>query len=133
MNTRKSIAGLVLGLAILVPPAVYFSVSSAQVARSTTIQLAQDGVAGNVTTLLSAVGATGAGSAIQPVAANKVFQVSGTFVGTVHAEGSLDNTNWTSLGNLTAAGKIANTEPWKYIRGNVTAYTSGSITMKVGD
>jgi len=88
--------------------------------------------AGNSQTLLSAAAATGAGAAVACSAKDKVAHVFGTFVGTVHLEGSMDGTNYFTLGNLTAIGKIANSEPWKFIRGNVTAFTSGTITMLLG-
>ena len=100
--------------------------------KSSTLDTAQETISNEQTTLLDAVDATAAGDEIEISALNKVAQVFGTFVGTVHLQGSLDGTNWVSLGNLTAAGKISNTEPWKYVRGNVTAYTSGNISMILG-
>ena len=83
--------------------------------------------------LLKAVTATGAGGALVLGCANKVFQVTGTFVGTVAFEGSLDGTNYVSLATATAPGKYGNQEPWYWVRANVTAYTSGSITVVVGE
>ncbi len=97
-----------------------------------TIERSQDSIAGSSDTLLSAVGATGAGTAVTCNVRDKIAQVFGTFVGTVHLEGSMDGTNFITLGNLTVPGKIANSEPWKYVRGNVTAWTSGTITMLLG-
>lgn len=88
-----------------------------------------------VYTLLNAVTATGAGTAVTPIHngsshENLNVQISGTFVGTVAIEGSLDGTNWTALTSQTApyVGKVFD---FPYIRANVTAYTSGSITAKV--
>ncbi len=87
---------------------------------------------GTSAVLLSAVGATGAGSAATVNAPGKAraFVVTGTFVGTVAVQVSMDNTNWFTLGAaLTAPGIIESVGPWKYVRGNVTAYTSGAITL----
>jgi hypothetical protein len=100
--------------------------------KSSTLEAAQQTISSETATLLDALEETGAGDAVEMSALNKVAQVFGTFVGTVHLEGSNDNINWVSLGSLTAAGKIANTEPWRYIRGNVSAYTSGAISLILG-
>ncbi len=83
-------------------------------------------------TLLSAVTATGASLSVGTDSTKPAFiQVSGLTVGTVAAEGSLDNTNWATLGSaLTANGIITITNPPPYIRANVSAYTSGTITVK---
>lgn len=83
-------------------------------------------------TLLNAVAATGAGTAqavTDPTKA-RAFVVSGTFVGTVAIQVSMDNSTWFTLGAaLTAPGVAESTGPWKYVRGNVTAFTSGTITL----
>jgi hypothetical protein len=100
--------------------------------KSSTIDRNQQNADASVVALLTAAAATGAGTAKRCYAQKKAFQVFGTFVGTVAAEGSLDGTNWVSLGSLTAPGKIENEFPWTYIRGNVTAYTSGAINMNLG-
>ena len=88
-----------------------------------------------VYTLLSAVTATGAGSAVTPIHnggkhENLNVIIYGTFVGTVDIEGSLDGTNYVAITSKTApfAGKVAD---FPYVRANVTAYTSGSISAKV--
>lgn len=82
-------------------------------------------------TLLNAVAATGASASLSMNTTPQMAQVTGTFVATVHLEGSNDGTNWVSIGNVTAAGSIANTAAWAYVRGNVTAYTSGTVTMVI--
>jgi hypothetical protein len=87
---------------------------------------------GQTETLLDEAAATGASDAVELKTRSKTLQVFGTFVGTVHLEGSMDDTNYQSLGNVTAAGKISNDEPWKYVRANVSAYTSGAITAILG-
>jgi hypothetical protein len=84
-------------------------------------------------TLLSAVGATGASKAVQADAGQPAFlQVSGITTATVAFEGSLDGTNWSTIGTaLTANGIVTIANAPKYLRANVTAWTSGSITAKV--
>ncbi len=61
----------------------------------------------------------------------KNLQVSGTFTGAIDLEGSLDEENWLSLGQLTAAGKIANGEAWKYLRAHVSALEPGGDMLAV--
>lgn len=81
--------------------------------------------------LLAAVQATGASDWIDArTMREKTLQVTGTFVGTVQFQGSNDGgTTAVSLGtDVTAAGKIVNSEAWALVRANVSAYTSGSIT-----
>lgn len=58
----------------------------------------------------------------------KTLQVIGTFTANVDLEGSLDNTHWLSLGQVTASGKISNAEAWRYLRPKVTDYETGEIT-----
>lgn len=82
-------------------------------------------------TLLSAVGATGAGtaSAVVDPLKPRAFVVSGTFVATVKIQVSMDNSTWFDLSSQTAAAAVESTGPWKYVRGNVTAFTSGTVTL----
>jgi hypothetical protein len=84
-------------------------------------------------TLLNAVGATGASGAVQADAGQPAFlQVSGITTATVALEGSLDGSNWTTVGtDLTANGIVTVANAPKYLRANCTAYTSGTITAKV--
>jgi hypothetical protein len=84
-------------------------------------------------TLLSAVGATGTSKAVQADAGQPAFlQVSGITTATVAFEGSLDGTNWSTIGTaLTANGIVTIQNAPKYLRANVTAWTSGSITAKI--
>ena len=85
------------------------------------------------TTLLSAVTATGASRAVQCDAGAPAFlQVNGITTATVAFQGSLDGSNWYTLGSaLTADGIVTVTNAPKYLRANCTAYTSGTITAKV--
>lgn len=84
-------------------------------------------------TLLSAVTATGASSSVQVDGGQPVFfQVSGITSATVVFQGSIDGTNWSTLGSaLTADGLITVANCPKYIRANCTVYVSGTITAKV--
>ena len=84
-------------------------------------------------TLLSAVGATGASKAVQVDGGQPAFlQVSGITSATVVLQGSLDGTNWSTLGTaLTADGITTVANAPKYLRANCTVYVSGTITAKI--
>jgi len=84
-------------------------------------------------TLLSAVGATGASKAVQVDGGQPAFlQVSGITSATVVLQGSLDGTNWSTIGTaLTADGMITVANAPKYLRANCTVYASGTITAKI--
>jgi hypothetical protein len=84
-------------------------------------------------TLLNAVTATGASTSVQIDGGQPVFmQVSGVTSATVVLQGSLDGTNWSTLGTaLTADGMVTVTNAPKYVRANCTVYVSGTITAKV--
>lgn len=92
----------------------------------------------NIQTLLNAVVATGIGSAFNLSALPRYlggahsFEVSGTFVGSVDIEGSIDGGfTWHALSTFTDVGGLySNTGIYTHVRGNVTAWTSGSITLK---
>ena len=84
-------------------------------------------------TLLNAVTATGASTSVQIDGGQPVFmQVSGVTSATVVLQGSLDGTNWSTLGTaLTADGMVTVANAPKYVRANCTVYVSGTITAKV--
>ena len=84
-------------------------------------------------TLLNAVVATGASPAVQVDAGQPSFlQVSGITSATVALQGSLDGTNWATIGTaLTANGIITTANSPKYLRANCTVYVSGTITAKI--
>ena len=84
-------------------------------------------------TLLSAVGATGASKAVQVDGGQPAFlQVSGITSATVALQGSLDGTNWSTIGTaLTANGIITVANAPKYLRANCTVYVTGTITAKI--
>ena len=84
-------------------------------------------------TLLSAVVATGASKAVQVDGGQPAFlQVSGITSATVALQGSLDGTNWSTLGtSLTADGIVTVANAPKYLRANCTVYVTGTITAKI--
>jgi hypothetical protein len=84
-------------------------------------------------TLLNAVGAVGASTAVQADAGQPAFlQVSGITSATVALQGSLDGTNWSTIGTaLTANGIITVQNAPKYLRANCTVFVTGTITAKI--
>ena len=84
-------------------------------------------------TLLSAVTATGASTAVQADAGQPAFlQVSGITSATVALQGSLDGTTFATIGTaLTADGIITVANAPMYLRANCTVYVTGTITAKI--
>ena len=84
-------------------------------------------------TLLNAVGATGASTAVQVDTGQPAFlQVSGITSATVALQGSLDGTNWSTIGTaLTANGIVTVANAPKYLRANCTVFVTGTITAKI--
>jgi hypothetical protein len=84
-------------------------------------------------TLLNAVGATGESKAVQVDSGQPAFlQVSGITSATVALQGSLDGTNWSTIGTaLTANGIITVANSPKYLRANCTVFVTGTITAKI--
>jgi hypothetical protein len=84
-------------------------------------------------TLLNAVVATGASTAVQADAGQPAFfQVSGITSATVALQGSLDGSNWSTIGTaLTADGLVTVANAPKYLRANCTVYVTGTITAKI--
>jgi len=93
-------------------------------------------------TMQSAAAATGNGTVFDVSDfASLGMQISGTFVGTVTFECTVDNTNWVSLTMIsptngawsttaTAVGVwCASITGLRQVRARVSAYTSGSITV----
>ena len=83
-------------------------------------------------TLLSAVTATGASLAVGTDSNKPAFvQISGITSATVAVQGSVDGSTWSLIGTaLTADGLVTVANPPPYIRANVTAYVTGTITVK---
>lgn len=84
-------------------------------------------------TLQDAATATGAGTAwgpIQDVFAYQTIQVVVTGTATVQCQGSLDGTTYETLGSLTATGSCVTEGAWKYIRANISACSSCTVTAK---
>jgi hypothetical protein len=93
-------------------------------------------------TLQNAAAATGNGTVMNVDGFKAVYvQITGTFVGTVTFETSLDGTNWVATGGAAVAtGTLASapTAPGAWtittngvnlFRARVSAYTSGNITV----
>lgn len=96
-------------------------------------------------TLQNAAAAAVAGTAIDMKNESRLtIEVTGTFVGTVSFQGTIDDTSWFPVGLKTAADGAAVTSATavgafklpgdgpelSQFRANVTAYTSGTITVK---
>jgi hypothetical protein len=99
----------------------------------------------DTTVLQAAAAATGNGT-VFPMGGRQsaVFQVTGTFVGTVTWEGTVDGTNWggvavADLASTTRARALTTTAPaivlldgaggLQSVRARVSAWTSGTITV----
>ena len=81
--------------------------------------------------LLTAVGATGASKEFSPPIKDVTFIATITATATCTIQGSIDGTNWVTVGTaLTASGVVNASAPYKYLRANVTAFTSGTVTCK---
>ncbi len=99
---------------------------------SSTVERVLLSIQGKVTMLTLPSGvAIEDGTALAVFSLHKLFQITGITTATVHIDGSNDGTNWVSLGNVTANGKIANSEAWKYVRARISAWTSGTIVVKM--
>jgi hypothetical protein len=81
--------------------------------------------------LLDAAAATGAGTAVGVVGDHLGFYISITNTATVKIETSPDGSTWmdTSITAKTASGYFALDEAHRYVRANVTAFTSGTVTV----
>ena len=84
-------------------------------------------------TLLNAVTATGASTAVQVDPGQPAFlQVSGITSATVALRGSLDGVTYSTIGTaLTGDGIVTVANAPKYLRANCTVYVTGTITAKV--
>lgn len=85
-----------------------------------------------VQTILSGATGTGAGSAYPMHAMKVVLQVVGISTATVEIQVSLDGTNYETVATATADDIFYLEGPYKAIRANVTAYTSGTISVYMG-
>ena len=88
-------------------------------------------------TLLNAAAATGYGTTLDLTAIDSYLggtvslEVTGTFVATVAIEGTVDGVNWHALGTYTTPGMATISGMFHSLRANVTAYTSGDVTLVV--
>lgn len=98
-----------------------------------------DRVEGITYVALSAVVATGASQPFQPGNGMCSMQVKGITTATVKMEASNNGVDYIAVGELTsgasgvagltADGMLTLYRPYKYVRANVTAWTSGTITV----
>jgi len=86
-------------------------------------------------TLLDGVAVQGAGTAVEALNYDKFqAQVAGITTATVKIEGTVDGTNYADIsgGGKSADGIFSLIQGLYYaVRANVTAYTSGTITVKL--
>ncbi len=83
-------------------------------------------------TLLNAVVATGASREVSPTNNQITFQATIAGTATITLQASLDGTNWSTIGTaLTASGIVSFDAPYKFVRANCTAWTSGATTCKI--
>ena len=89
-------------------------------------------------TLLNGVTASGAGTGFDLSAVSgyphggHTVQVAGISGDTVKVQGTIDGATWHDIGTaFTSDGATTFGGTWKKIRGNVTIYGSGSITVKI--
>lgn len=83
-------------------------------------------------TLLDGVSAAGAGAGMSPFTqgiprGNASVSITISDTATVAVEAKIDGT-WTSLGSWSSTG-IASVPCWPEMRGNVTSYTAGTVTL----
>ena len=86
---------------------------------------------------VAAVVATGAGTVYSPTMENQTIQIDGITTATVVIQVSEDNSNWYIAKDAFDGTAVSHTSdainvvagPFRYIRANVTAWTSGAITV----
>lgn len=82
--------------------------------------------------LLNAVAAVGAGTVFpidEDVASKKILQAIITGTATVKLQGSLNNVDWVDVGTAVSVSGYQLVDVFPYMRGNVTAWTSGTVTL----
>lgn len=87
-------------------------------------------------TLMAAKAATGAGAStpVRMIRDKRTFQVTIIGTATVAIEGSNDGNNWVTLqSGVTSSSGFEDDAPWNYVRANVTSYTSGTVTVVMGE
>lgn len=91
----------------------------------------------NLPNLLTGATGTGAGTPVKSIAKDKAVQVDGITTATVQIQVSNDydpadgSGNWYTVQTVTADNHYQLESSAKYIRANVSAYTSGTITVTV--
>lgn len=86
-----------------------------------------------VTKLLDAVTVAGPGASVEMKSVKKTFHIIITATASVTVEVSNDNVSFVAIQPaVTATNILSSDDPWKYVRANVTAYTSGTVTVVMG-
>lgn len=83
---------------------------------------------GNKTTLLLAGNAVISGAAKLLTTQQKILQCvipAGFSAVTAKVQGSNDGASWVDMQSFTASGQVVNTDPFRMVRGNITALTGG--------
>ena len=86
---------------------------------------------GTVRPLHVAAAATGASDSVRTVGINKGFQIIISNTATVDIQISNDNTNWKTIYTSTASEFVENSTPCRWVRTNITSYTSGTVDTNV--
>ncbi|MCK5432152.1 MAG: hypothetical protein KAJ03_05375 [Gammaproteobacteria bacterium] len=87
----------------------------------------------SVVKLLDAVGATGAGTSFKVPRKTQMGDISVQYIisatATAALEVSNDNVNWFAINSETASAMTDAAGSFIWMRGNVTAWTSGTVTL----
>lgn len=89
--------------------------------------------------LLNAVAAVGPGATFGSLSNStfydkpRIAQFVITGTATAKLEGSMDGTNWETIVSASASSAYADLPSFSSYRGNVTSWTSGTITLMLGN
>lgn len=90
----------------------------------------------SASTLMAAQNTTGAGPStpVRMIRDKRTFQVTITGTAVVALEGSNDGSNWVTLqSGISSSAGFEDDAPWNNVRANVTSYTSGTVTVVMGE
>jgi hypothetical protein len=93
-----------------------------------------------VSILLDNKASTGAGQVVEVDSEKTSFDVVITNIATVQIQASNNimaltdpaSVTWHTLATITTSGGYENYAPWRYWRANVSSYTSGTVTVRMG-
>jgi hypothetical protein len=87
---------------------------------------------GSFTHLLQAVGANGSGSAVKNLHLNRSYNVVISGTANCLLEAHNGDGDWGTLRTSPASEKFTTSEAWAYVRGTVSGYSSGTVTLTMG-